>query len=80
MIKEFSQLNNKHVFKPRKANELSTSECSNALNLIKMAKEKRDVKMKGRACVDGHKQRRYINKDKVSSPTVQLELNKYTTN
>ena len=38
-----------------------------------MVKEKRDGKIKGRACADGRKQRRYINRDDVSSPTVQLE-------
>ena len=38
-----------------------------------MVKEKRDGKIKGRACADGRKQRRYIRKDEVSSPTVQLE-------
>ena len=38
-----------------------------------MVKEKRNGKIKGRACADGRKQRRYINKEDVSSPTVQLE-------
>ena len=38
-----------------------------------MIKEKRDGKITGRAYADGRKQRRYINKDDVSSPTVQLE-------
>ena len=38
-----------------------------------MLKQKRDGKIKGRACADGRKQRRYIKRDKVSSPTVQLE-------
>ena len=38
-----------------------------------MIKEKRDGKIKGRACADGRKQRRCISKDEVSSPTVQLE-------
>ena len=38
-----------------------------------MIKEKRCGKVKARACVDGRKQRRYIKKEDVSSPTVQQE-------
>ena len=73
VLAEFSQLNDKGVFRPRKINELNTRQRSEALNLITMVKEKRDGKIKGRACADGRKQRRYINRDEVSSPTVQLE-------
>ena len=38
-----------------------------------MIMQKRDRKIKGRACADGCKQRRYIRKEDVSSPTVRLE-------
>ena len=38
-----------------------------------MVKEKRDGVIKARACADGHKQRRYISKEEVVSPTIQLE-------
>ena len=38
-----------------------------------MIKEKRFGKIKVRACVDGRRQRRYINKEDVASPTVQQE-------
>ena len=38
-----------------------------------MVEEKRDRKFKGRACVDGGKQRKYITKEDVASPIVQLE-------
>ena len=44
-----------------------------ALNLITMIKEKRDGRVKARACADGRKQRKYISKEEVSSPTMQLE-------
>ena len=64
---------NKQVFKPKRAEELSVSQRNNALNLITMIKEKHDGKIKGRACADGRKQRQYISKDEVSSPTVKLE-------
>ena len=73
VLAEFSQLNNRVVFKACNARELTKSEKREALNLITMVKQKRDGKIKGRACADGRKQRRYINKDQVSSPTVQLE-------
>ena len=60
VLNEFEQLNDKGVFKPLKAKELKASEKSEAFNLITMVKEKRDGKIKGRACADGRKQRRYI--------------------
>ena len=61
------------MFRPRQAAELTAMDKKQPLNLITMIKEKRDGKIKGRACADGRKQRRYINRDDVSSPTVQLE-------
>ena len=73
VLKEFTQLNDKQVFAPLDTKELSPKQRSQALDLITMVKEKRDGKIKGRACADGRKQRRYINKDEVSSPTVHLE-------
>ena len=60
VLNEFAQLNDKGVFKPRNMKELKASEKSEDLNLITMVKEKRDGKIKGRACADGRKQRRYI--------------------
>ena len=44
-----------------------------ALNLITLMKKKRSGKIKGRACADGRKQRHYITKDEIASPTVQLQ-------
>ena len=38
-----------------------------------MVKEKRVRVIKARACADGRKQRRYISKEKVAPPTIQLE-------
>ena len=73
IIKEFTQLNDKQVFKPRIHSELTNKEKKESLNLITMIKEKRDGKIKGRTCADGRKQRRYIAEDDVSSPTVHLE-------
>ena len=43
------------------------------MNLITKIKKKLCGKIKGRACADGRKQRAYIKKEDVTSPTVQLE-------
>ena len=66
-------INDKQVFKPCDARRLTKIAKKEALNLITMIKQKRDGRIKGRACADGRKQRRYINKNNVSSPTIQLE-------
>ena len=55
------------------SSELSNSEEKEALNLITMVKEKRDGKIRGRACVDEWEQCWYISRDEVSSSTPQLE-------
>jgi hypothetical protein len=73
VMQEYAQLDDRKIFSPLKPNELSASTKRNALNLITMVKEKRCGKIKGRACADGRKQRRYIQKEEVTSPTVQLE-------
>ena len=73
VLKEYAQLNDKDVFKACDGNKLTYDEKKSALNLITMVREKRDGKIKGRACADGRKQRRYITKEEVSSPTIQLE-------
>ena len=72
-MSEFSQIHNHDTFSPQMANKLTAEQKKEALQLITMIKEKRRGKLKARACVDGRKQRRYINKEDVSSPTVQQE-------
>ena len=73
VLKEYEQLNDKDLFKACDGNKLTYYEKKSALNLITMVKEKRDGKIKGRACADGRKLRRYITEEEVSSPTIQLE-------
>ena len=63
----------KDVFEARDGNELTYDEKKNALNLITMVKEIRDGKIYGRAFADVRKQRKYITKEELSSPTIQLE-------
>lgn len=63
LLKEYTQLIDKQVFRPRFVNELTSKQKSEALNLITMVKQKRCGTIKGRACADGRKQRRYITKE-----------------
>ena len=73
LLKEFGQLHKYNTFDPQRANQLTQDMKNEALNLITMIKEKRSGSIKARACADGRKQRRYITKEEVASPTIQLE-------
>ena len=73
VLKEYTQLHDKDVFDPEDATLLTEEAKKAALNLLTMVKKKRDESIKGRACADGRKQRLYIPKEEVTSPTVQLE-------
>ena len=68
ILPKFTQLNHKNTFKPCNPKELSANEKREAQNLITMIKQKRDGKIKGRACADGRKQRRYIKRKKYHHP------------
>ena len=72
VLTEYAQLNDRNILEPKHAHELDKEAKREALNLIKLVKGKRCRKIKGRACADGRKQRRYITKEEVASPTVQL--------
>ena len=56
VLSEYAQLDDKKVFSACDVNKLNAGEKRKALNLITMVKEKRDGKIKGRACADGRKQ------------------------
>ena len=73
VLKEYGQLDSKDVFDPVDAVELTIEEKAKALDLLTMIKKKRCGKVKGRACVNGKRQRKYMEKEDVSSPTIQLE-------
>ena len=73
VLKEYSQLDNKEIFYPQNAKDLTKEVKRTALNLITMVKEKRGGRVKDRAHTDGRKQRKYIAKDDVMSPIAQLE-------
>ena len=73
VLKEYGQLDSKDVFDPVDATKLTIKEKLKALDLLTMIKKKRCGKVKGRACVNGKRQRKYMEKENVSSPTIQLE-------
>ena len=53
---------------------LTATERKRALNAVTLIKQKRDGSLKGFACADGRKQRKYLSEDtKISSPTVSVE-------
>ena len=62
VLSEYGQLDNKSIFQALFAHKLSKKQKSEALNLITLVKQKRCAKIKGRACADGRKQRRYLKK------------------
>ena len=73
VLKEYTQLHDKDVFDPEDPEKLTAEAKKAALSLLTMVKEKRDASIKSRACADGRKQRAYISKEEVTSPTCQLE-------
>ena len=79
MIKESTQLNEgavpgKPVVIPTDANTLTDLEKRKALPAVNLIKEKYGGVLKGRSCVDGSRQRRYLKQDEsVVSPTAALE-------
>ena len=79
MVKEFKQLDQgavpgKPVVAPTDVNTLTPSEKKKALRAVNLIKEKREGKLKGRTCVNGSQQRRYLKPDEsVASPTANFE-------
>ena len=73
ILKEYAQLHDLDVFKPRHKNDLSEDQLKECLRLITLIKEKRCGKIKGRACADGRPQRKTIPREEAASPTVGLE-------
>jgi hypothetical protein len=70
---EMWQLHERNVMKPVHASELTPEERREALAYLMFLKQKRCGKVKGRGCVDSHKQRRYIDRADAVSPTVATE-------
>jgi hypothetical protein len=78
MLKEFKQLDDKQVFTPRHAHELTPEQKKEALRAVNLIKEKRTGDLKGRTCADGSKQRGKYSKEETASPTVSNNALVYT--
>jgi hypothetical protein len=70
---EMKQLHFRNTFKPMHWSELTDTQRKTVLESHLFLKEKRDGKIKGRTVAGGNKQRDYISKEDVSSPTVATE-------
>ena len=67
------QLEGKKCFKARSVDELTRLERERALWSITIVTKKRSGKIKGRTVADGRKQRNYIPRDDITSPTISTE-------
>jgi hypothetical protein len=70
---EIEQLHNRAVFQPIYVNKLTQQEKKRAMESLIFLVEKRDGRVKARACANGSTQRDYINKDDAASPTAAIE-------
>jgi Reverse transcriptase (RNA-dependent DNA polymerase) len=73
LLAEFCQLDDKSVFQPREASELTSKQKYGALRAINLIKEKRCGKLKGRTCADGRSQKGLYDKQQTTSPTVSTD-------
>ena len=73
LLTEYSKLDEKDIFDPQRVENLSCLAKIKASHLITMLKEKRCGKFKTKARTNGRKQLRYISKEEVTPPTIQLE-------
>ena len=67
---EWKQLDTLSVFKGRKYSTLTAAERKAALRTVQLIKEKKDGRIKGRACFNGSRQRLYTAEEDASLPTV----------
>ena len=73
LLVEYSQLDTQDIFDPRRVKNLSHEEKVEIFHIIAMFKEKRDIFIKARVCVDGRTQYKYISKDEVTCPCSLME-------
>ena len=76
---EWKQLDTLSVFKGRKYSSLSITDRKGALRTVQLLKEKKDGRIKGRACVNGSRQRLYTAEEDASLSTVSTEALLITT-
>jgi hypothetical protein len=66
-------LDKKKVFHGVHFNNTTLEQCSKALRLVQLIKERRCRKIKGQTCADGREQREYVKEEDSTSPTVLTE-------
>ena len=71
--KEMQQLHDRKVMQPIRRKDLSPEQKKEALGYLMFLKKKQCGKIKGRGCAGGHKQRAYITKEQLMSPTISTE-------
>jgi Reverse transcriptase (RNA-dependent DNA polymerase) len=70
---EMQQLHERAAFKPVSIQEMTPKERKRAMESLIFLVEKKDGRVKARACANGSTQREYINKEEAASPTVATE-------
>eukprot|EP00957_Ditylum_brightwellii_P127507 9723822-Ditylum_brightwellii.AAC.1 len=73
VVDEFTQLHKKETFEPVNYEDMAEEERDEALEALMFLKEKRDGRIKGQPCADGRKQRKILNRNDATSPTVMVE-------
>ena len=73
VLKEMQQLHDRKCFKPIAIGSLTQTERKRALESLIFLTEKKDGTIKARHCADGSPQREWMNREDVSSPTVNTE-------
>jgi hypothetical protein len=73
LLAEFCQLDDKAVFNPMIATELTSEQKRAALRAVNLIKEKRCGKLKGLTCADGRPQQGLYDKQQTASPTVSTD-------
>ena len=73
LLSEFGQIEGHDTFDLQMARKLTHENKKEGLSLITTKRERRCGKIKGKECAGCRKQRRYISKDEVASPIIQLE-------
>ncbi len=72
-FQEVEQLHKRNCWRPIHPNDLTPEQRKKALESLIFLTEKRDARIKARACANGSKQRLWMSKEDASSPTVSQE-------
>jgi len=73
LVQELKQVHDMDVFNPKDPRKMTREEKKQALEYLMFLKQKKSGRVKARGCADGRKQRRYMDKEETSSPTVATE-------